>query len=297
MSEQPLYGAIEGGGTKFICAIGSPDGHLLAQERVATTTPEETLAACVRFFQQTPGRERLRVLGVASFGPLDPVPGSPTYGHILKTPKAGWEGVNLAGILGQALGLPVVLDTDVNAAVMAEARWGAGQGLHSLVYYTIGTGIGGGAIVDGALLHGALHTEMGHTRIPRHPSDSFAGVCPFHGDCLEGLATGPAIAARWGVPAEQLPEDHPAWDLEAFYLAQMLHNTVCLLVPQRVILGGGVMSQAFLLPRIRAKLLESLGGYMQLPQILEHIDDYIVASELEGKAGLYGALALALKHD
>lgn len=292
-----IFAGIEGGGTKFICAVADANNHILAETRIATTTPDETLGRCADFLLAAQHEHgALSALGIACFGPLDPRPASPTFGHILVTPKAGWGNTDVVGYFRNHLAatLPIGFDTDVNGAVLAEARWGAGQGLSDLLYLTIGTGIGGGALVNGSLLHGYAQPEMGHIRLPHdRERDPFNGVCPFHGDCFEGLASGPAIAARWGKPAEDLPPEHPGWELEAGYIAGALHNNVVTLAPERIILGGGVMKHRALFAPIRANLLRSLAGYIQVPTVVERMDDYVVPSGLQGKAGLYGALALA----
>lgn len=290
-----LVGGIEAGGTKFVCAVGSGPEDLRAEVRFPTGAPEATIAQAIAFLQTQ--RERygaLAAIGIAAFGPLDPNPTSPGYGQITTTPKPGWAHTDLAGAVSAALALPVAFDTDVNGAALAEGRWGAAQGLDTFLYLTIGTGIGGGALVNGQLLHGLLHPEMGHLRVPHDwERDPYAGNCPYHGDCLEGLAAGPAIAARWGQRAETLPPDHPAWALEAGYLATGLVNLILTLSPQRVILGGGVMEQAQLLPMVRQRVLALLGGYLASPRIIAEIDSYIVPPALGKRAGVLGALALA----
>jgi len=286
-------GGIEAGGTKFICAIGDARDprRILEQEQFPTTLPEETIGRCLDFFRRR--ADGLQAIGIASFGPVDVHEASPTYGYITTTPKANWGYTNLRGPLAEALGVPIGFDTDVNGAALGEQRWGAAQGLTDFVYYTIGTGIGGGAMVGGKLLHGLMHTEMGHMRLMHDAAqDPFPGSCPFHGDCFEGLAAGPTIEKRWGVRAETLPADHPAWELEAHYIALAMQTTVCMLSPQRIILGGGVMSQPQLFPLVRRKTLEYLNGYVQMPQILERIDEYIVPPALGGSAGVLGAIAL-----
>lgn len=295
----PLYGGIEAGGTKFVCAVASGPEDIREEVRFATTGPAETIRRAVDFLR--PFQPELKAVGIASFGPVDPNPASPTYGFITTTPKPGWAGVNLAGSIGRALGLPVGFDTDVNGAALGEHLWGAVQGLDSFLYLTIGTGIGGGGMVGGQLLHGLLHPEMGHIRVPHNTAnvgehaDPFQGTCPFHGDCLEGLASGPAIEARWGQPAETLPPDHSAWLLEAHYLALGLVNLICAISPQRIIMGGGVMKAPHLLPLIRARVLELLRGYIQAPMILDRIDQYIVPPALGDRAGVLGAIALAAR--
>jgi len=290
-----LFGGIEAGGTKFICAAGTGPEDVREEVRFPTTTPEECIRKCLEFFQSVQSvHGPLSAVGIASFGPLDPRPGSPTFGHITTTPKQGWGHTDLAGPISRSLDVPVGFDTDVNGAALGEFRWGAAQGLDTFVYLTIGTGIGGGAMVNGGLVHGLLHPEMGHV-LPPHDwmADPFAGVCPYHGDCLEGLASGPAIEQRWNQKAENLPSDHPAWDLEARYLAHGIVPQIYILSPQRIILGGGVMEQAHLFPKIRRQVRAILKDYIQSPAILEDIEHYIVPPELGNRAGVLGALALA----
>lgn len=290
----PLWGGIEAGGTKFVCAVGSGPSDLRALVRFPTATPKETLHQAIAFFQEHQHREPLLAVGIASFGPLDLEAGSPTFGHITSTPKPNWAYTDLAGTIQQALGVPVGFDTDVNGSALGEHRWGAAQGLDTFVYLTIGTGIGGGGMVNGRLIHGLVHPEMGHLRVPHDPQrDPFPGLCPYHGDCLEGLAAGPAIEARWGQPAETLPADHPAWNLEAEYLGLGLVNIMCTLSPQRIILGGGVMRQSHLLPLVRERVQALMGGYIRSPALLNRIDHYIAPPALGDRAGVLGAIALA----
>lgn len=301
MTEQPvidkpaLLGGIEAGGTKFVCAVGTSQGHLLQETTFPTTHPHETLAQVVAFFtRQAQLLGPLAGLGIASFGPLDPAPGSPTYGYITTTPKPGWANFDFLGTLRKSLPVPMIFDTDVNGAAYGELRWGAGQDFDTFIYITIGTGIGAGAIINRSLLHGLLHPDMGHIRIPHDwESDPFPGTCPYHGDCLEGLAAGPALEQRWGVRAENLPDDHPAWELEGRYLALALANFICTLSPQRIILGGGVMHTARLFPIIRHQVQDLLNGYVNSPAILQEIDRYIVAPALGSHSGVLGAIALA----
>jgi fructokinase len=289
----PLFGGIEAGGTKFVCAVGTGPDDFRAETRFPTTTPEETIGQAIAFFKAQAQKEPLAAIGIASFGPVDPNPVSPTFGYITTTPKPHWAQTDLAGALGRALDVPVGFDTDVNGAALGEHRWGAAQGLDTFIYLTIGTGLGGGGLVNGRLMHGLIHPEMGHVRLPRHPDDSYPGACPFHGDCLEGMAAGPALQGRWGQRAETLPLDHPAWDIEAHYLAYGLVNFICTLSPQRIVLGGGVMDQAHLFPLVRRKTQELLNGYVQSPEIIERIDRYIVPPGLGNRAGVLGAIALA----
>jgi len=288
----PLWGGIEAGGTKFVCAVGTGPDDLWAEARFPSTTPEETIGQAIQFFQQQ--REPLAAIGIASFGPLDPNPDSPTFGYITTTPKLGWVHTDLAGPIRRALGVPVGFDTDVNVAALGEYRWGAAQGLDTFIYLTIGTGIGGGGMVNGKLIHGLIHPEMGHIRIPHdRDMDPYTGSCPYHGDCLEGLAAGPALEGRWGQRGETLPADHPAWLLEADYLAFALANIICILSPQRIILGGGVMQQRQLFPLVWRRVQELLNDYLPVPAILDQIDDYIVPPGLGDRAGVLGAIALA----
>lgn len=286
-----LYGGIEAGGTKFICAVGTGPDNIRARTRIPTTTPTETLQRTIDFFH---AHEKIAALGIGTFGPIDLNRASPTFGYITATPKSGWANTDFVGTLQRALHVPIGFDTDVNAAALGEQRWGAAQRLANFIYLTIGTGIGGGAMVNGQLLHGLIHPEMGHVRVPHDWSaDPFTGTCPFHGDCLEGLASGPAIHARWGQTLEALPPNHPAWELEAQYLAHALANFICTLLPQRLILGGGVMQQAQLWPLIWQKVPQLLNGYIHAPEIFEKIEQYIVAPGLGARAGILGALALA----
>jgi fructokinase len=287
------FGGIEAGGTKFVCAVGTGPDDLRAEAVLPTTAPRETIGRAITFFEEQAGIWPLAAVGVASFGPLDPDPTSSTFGAITTTPKPGWANVDFAGTVGRALGIPVGFDTDVNAAALGEHRWGAAQELDTFVYLTIGTGIGGGGLVNGQLMHGLIHPEMGHIRIPRHPEDTYPGCCPFHGDCLEGMASGPALEGRWGQRAETLPPDHPAWEMEAHYLALGLVDLICTLSPQRIVMGGGVMEQQHLFPLIRRNVQSLLNGYVQSPVILEQIDAYIVPAGLGSKAGVLGAIALA----
>jgi fructokinase len=289
----PLFGGVEAGGTKFVCAVGTGPDDLRAETRFPTTTPDETIGRAIAYFEEQAREEPLAAIGIASFGPVDPNPTSPTFGYITTTPKPGWADTDFAGRVRRALGVPVGFDTDVNGAALGEHRWGAAQELDTFIYLTVGTGIGGGGLVNGGPMHGLIHPEMGHVRLPRHPDDAFPGVCPYHGDCLEGMATGPALEARWGRRAETLPADHPAWEIEAHYLAYGLVNFICTLSPQRILIGGGVMDQSHLFPMIRHKVQTLLNGYVQSPEILERIDEYILPPALGSRAGVLGAIALA----
>jgi fructokinase len=286
-----MLGGIEAGGTKFVCGIGTGPGDLKTAQ-FPTSSPDVTLQGVIQFFSES--RVPLEAIGIGSFGPIDLHPSSPTYGRVTSTPKAGWANFDLVGAVRSAIDVPISFDTDVNAAVLGEARWGAARGLTDAIYITIGTGIGGGALVRGRVAHGLVHPEMGHLRLPHDfTADPFPGSCPFHGDCFEGLAAGPAIQARWGAVATTLPPDHPAWTLEARYIALGLMNLVVTLSPQRILLGGGVMQQAHLFPMIRKELSRLLNGYVQHPELLEHMDRFIQPPQLGGQAGVLGSLALA----
>ena len=286
------FGAIEAGGTKFVCGIGTgPDD--LTFESIPTRSPEVTLADTIQYFREAAG-DGLQGLGIGSFGPVDLCRESATFGHITSTPKQGWTDCDLAGTMRRALRVPVGFDTDVNAAAIGEGRWGAARDLSEYLYLTVGTGIGGGAVVHHQVLHGMMHTEMGHVPIPHDRGrDAYPGCCPYHGDCLEGLASGPAMQQRWGKPATELPADHPAWELEAHYIALGLATWVCSLSPKRIVLGGGVMQQPHVIPLIRRELVRILNGYICARELREGIDQYVVPAELGGRAGMLGALVLA----
>lgn len=283
-------GALEAGGTKMVCAIGDEKGNIFDRVSFPTLTPEETMGKLLEYFKD----KQIEALGIGSFGPLCLDKNAENYGAITTTPKLAWLNYPLRQFFVDALGVPVGIDTDVNAAALGEATYGAGKGIDSLVYYTIGTGVGGGALVDGILVHGMVHPEMGHMLLRPDPRDPVPhGFCPYHDGCIEGLATGPAIEKRWGISAKELPEDHIAWDIEAEYLAQMCVNTIVTLSPKKIVLGGGVMHQMHLFGRIRKRTLEMLNGYVAHPAILEHIDDYIVPPGLGDNAGAVGSLLLA----
>ncbi|PIQ36524.1 MAG: fructokinase [Lysobacterales bacterium CG17_big_fil_post_rev_8_21_14_2_50_64_11] len=296
VSNAPLFAAIETGGSKTVFAIGNADGELLACARCPTGDPQPTLAQALRFLRDAATRHgALHGVGIASFGPLHLHPQQPAYGHLGATPKPGWSGFDLLGSVQKQLSLPIALDTDVNAAALAEQRWGAGRDLDPLVYVTVGTGIGGGVMVHGQPLHGLLHAELGHLRPRRHPDDlHFNGICPFHGDCLEGLASGPAIIARHGASLAQLPADHPAWRIQADYLGQLCAQITLALSPQRILFGGGVMQQRALFDPIRARTQHWLGGYIGALDCAAALRDYVVPAALEPNAGILGALALAI---
>ena len=288
-----LFGGIECGGSSFVCAIGTGPGDVVSETRFATTNPAETLARAIDFFRSEQAERTISAIGIGSFGPVDLDRSSPTYGYITTTPKPGWGGTDIAGHFGRELSVPVGFDTDVNATALAEHRWGNAVGLDAFVYITVGTGIGGGALLDGKPVHGLVHPEMGHMRVPRDLDDGFAGCCPYHGDCLEGLASGPAVQQRWGASPEELPDDHRAWELEAGYLAAGLSNIVCALSPRRIILGGGVMTRSLLYPLVRQGLLDRLAGYVQAPALIDDIAGYVVPPALGDRAGVLGAIAMA----
>lgn len=285
------YGAIEGGGTKFVCGIGTEDGTIQETVTIPTTTPEETMSKAMAYFAD----KGIEAIGIGTFGPVDVNADSPAYGTVTKTPKPHWSGYDMVGYVKRELKVPVGFDTDVNAAALGELLWGAAQDLQSCLYITVGTGIGAGAVAEGKLVHGLTHPEMGHIIVRRHPEDHYEGKCPFHGDCLEGLAAGPAIEARWGLKASELGEDHAAWRFQSYYIAQALVNYILILSPERLILGGGVMHQAHLFPLIRKQVKELLKGYVHHPALDRDIDRYIVSPGLGDKAGISGALALAVK--
>ncbi len=294
------YGGIEAGGTKFVCVVTDESRNILAETRFPTTTPDETLSRTLDFFRQQNRQipEPLCALGVASFGPIDPQPSSAKFGYITSTPKPGWANTPIVQPLREAFDVPVAIDTDVNAAAVGEGTWGAAAGMDNFLYLTIGTGIGGGGVFNGRPLHGLIHPEMGHIRIPHdRASDPFPGYCTYHGDCFEGLACGPAIQKRWGQPGDSLPLDHQAWTLEANYIALALQSFICTLSPTRIILGGGVMQQEQLFPMIQADVIKLLNGYVQSPAILQNIAKYIVPPGLGGRAGVFGAIALAMQLD
>ena len=296
MSTTKLYGAIEAGGTKFVCVVASGPGEVVDEIRYPTTTPDETLGRAIQFFKPFVDSGQIGAVGVGAFGPLDLDPDSSTYGYITATPKPGWSNADVRGTLQRTLNIEVAIDTDVNAAGLGEFTWGASRGQDPSLYLTIGTGIGGGYIKDGRSLLGLLHPEMGHIRIPHnHELDPFLGACPFHGDCFEGLASGPAIEKRLGVKGASVPETDAFWDLEAEYIASALVNFIVTLSPRKIILGGGVMQRDFLFPKVRRRVLELLNGYVVSKTLLENIDHYIVPPGLGNQAGSMGAIALAMQ--
>jgi fructokinase len=295
MSPPRLFGAIEAGGTKFVCGIGDETGRLLVEERFPTTEPAVTIGRMLDFLRRGQAAHgRLEAIGVGSFGPVQLDRQHAQYGWITRTPKPGWNDTDLLGPLRSEFGCTLAFDTDVNAAALAEHRWGAATDVASLVYITVGTGIGGGVLVDGRPVHGLMHPEIGHLYPRRHPLDRFAGRCPFHHDCMEGLASGPAIQDRCGTPLQDLDAGHVQWEIEADYLGQLCAQLVVTVSPQRIVMGGGVMNQTRLLPPIRERMLHWLGSYIVKDELLEHSSQFVVAPKLGGQAGLLGALVLAL---
>ncbi len=288
------YGAIEAGGTKFVCSVAADPENYVSEIRFPTTTPEETLTRTVEFFREQKEKYHLSAIGVSCFGPLDLDKKSPTYGYITTTPKVGWGFTEVVGVLERELDLPVGFDTDVNGAALAEYKWGNPKGVNSLVYYTIGTGVGAGVVIGGVPVHGLVHPEGGHILVRQDKEqDPYDGFCTYHGNCLEGLCCGPSIQARFGKPAQELPEDHPIWKIIAGYLAQACVSQICQISPEKIVLGGGVMEQKQLFPLIHQEVLRLLNNYVKHPMILEHIDEYITPPALGNRSGACGAIALA----
>ena len=282
----PLYGLVEAGGTKFVLGVARGPDEIIATTRIPTTTPAETIPAMCDWLA---GHGALAAVGVATFGPVEVDRSSPQWGHILGTPKAGWPNTDLVGPLVERLGCPVDLDTDVTAAALAEYRWGAGQGQPSVLYFTIGTGVGGGVVIGGRPLAGVSHPEMGHFHLPLHPADAeFTGVCPFHGTCLEGLASGPAVKARYGISLSELPSDHIGHEVVAWYLAHAVMTAQAMFEPGRIVLGGGVMGTPGLIERVRAEAERIGKGYFR-----GKASETVVLPGLGERSGLLGARALA----
>lgn len=280
-------GALEAGGTKMICAIGDETGKIFEQISIPTRTPEVTMPLMIDFFKKS----QIEALGIGCFGPIDPDPASPTYGYITSTPKLAWQNYNIVGTFKEALNCPVGFDTDVNGSVLGEVTFGQAAGKNCVVYLTIGTGVGAGIYIEGKLLHGMLHPEAGHVMIQKRDTDTYEGKCPYHKTCLEGLAAGPAIEARWGKKAVELRNNTEVWDLEAWYIAQALADYVLTLSPNMIILGGGVMHQEQLFPMIRNYVTEILAGYIKTEE-LNHMEKYIVPASLNDAQGILGALEL-----
>ncbi len=295
-------GAIEAGGTKFVCGLlqaNSSDRarpQLIARASVPTTSPLETLEAALAFFTSSEyGHAKPDCFGIGCFGPVDLKPKSDTWGYITSTPKPLWSNTDIAGFFRSRLSLPVAFDTDVNAAAYGEFLWGAARELKDFVYITVGTGIGGGVFSGGDLVHGMIHPELGHLKLAREPGDGFAGSCPFHRDCLEGMASGPAIAARWGKRSEELPSGHPAWELEARYLARAIAAWTFTLSPERIIVGGGIGMREGMVERVAVLLKEELGGYVAALDSPPRLASYVVRPGLGAEAGLYGSAAIAMR--
>ena len=277
-----LFGGIEAGGTKMVCAVADEKGKLLDRMSIPTTSPQENIEDMVKYFQ---GFD-IAGLGIGSFGPLDLNPASPNYGAITRTPKEGWDYVNWYKAFSEVLGVPVGVDTDVNAAILGEVCFGAAKGLESAIYITIGTGIGVGVYINGGLLHGLGHPEAGHMLLLRHPQDKYEGCCRFHKACFEGLASGPSLQYRWGRPAKELYDKNEVWEIEAYYIAQAITSYILTYAPQKIVLWGGVMHNEKLFPMVRERVLENINGYLDLP------DNYIVAPALGDNPGIIGATQL-----
>ena len=284
-----LYGGLEAGGTKMICAIGNENGEILERAVFPTLSPQETMPKMLEFFKE----KDIKSLGIACFGPIDLNKESGTYGYITSTPKELWRNFDIVGEFKRNLNVPIGFDTDVNGSLLGEINWGCAQGKTDALYITIGTGIGGGVMSNGKLLHGMLHPELGHIKMVVPKEDSYNGKCPYHGECFEGLASGPAIEERWGKKAVDLAGEESVWELESYYIAQALSTYILVLSPQIIILGGGVMHQKQLFPLIRKKTLEQLGGYIKTKE-LEDIDNYIVPASLNDDQGIMGAVKLAI---
>lgn len=280
-----MYGAIEAGGTKFVCAISDENFEIKERVSIPTTTPEETLSHVFEFFDQF----KLDSIGIGSFGPIDVNKKSATYGYVTTTPKVAWTNFDFLGAVKKRYEIPVGWTTDVNAAALGELKKGAAIGLDSCVYLTVGTGIGGGAVVNGKLLAGYGHPEMGHMLVRLHPDESYGGFCPYHGNCLEGIAAGPAIEGRYGVKGHELADKIEVWQMEAYYLAQALMNYTLILSPERIVLGGGVMKQNQLYTLVREEFKKLMAGYVAVPPL----EEYIVAPGLGDIAGVTGCLLLA----
>lgn len=287
-----IYGGIEAGGTKMICVIGDENGKILDRMQIPTKTPEETMPIMIDYFKD----KDIKALGIACFGPIDLNRDSKTYGYITSTPKLAWKNYDIVGAFKKELGVPIGFDTDVNGSLLGEITWGCAKGLTDALYLTIGTGVGGGVMAGGKLLHGMLHPELGHIKMAVADGDTYKGKCPYHGTCFEGMAAGPAIEDRWGKKAVELADDDKVWDLESTYIAQALCTYILTLSPQIIILGGGVMHQEQLFPLIRKKVLEQLNGYV-LTKELADIDNYIVPASLNDDQGIMGAVKLAIDAD
>ncbi|MCJ7520477.1 MAG: ROK family protein [Anaerolineaceae bacterium] len=291
-----FYGGIEAGGTKFVCMIGRNPDEILNEKRFLTTNPTETIKKAIDFFMPYRSNNELAAIGIASFGPVDLSPDSQTFGFITSTPKIGWNNVDLCGEIQRGLNVPVAFDTDVNAAAFGELYWlPENRLLDPFIYVTIGTGIGVGVIINGSLLHGLVHTEAGHMAIPHDlMKDPFPGVCPYHGDCWEGLASGISMSKRWMMNPEELPNSHHGWELETEYIAFALVNLIYAYSPMRIILGGGVSQHPGFHQSVRQKVLKFNNGYVNSIFLSEKIDDYILPPALGNRSGVLGAIAMAI---
>ena len=285
-----LYGALEAGGTKMVCAIGDENGNILERISIPTRTPAETMGPMIDFFRG----KGIRALGIGCFGPVDLNRKSPTYGYITSTPKLAWQNYPIVAEFEKALGVPVGFDTDVNAAALGEATWGCTRDVENSIYITVGTGVGVGVIIGGKPYHGMLHPEGGHILLARHPDDPMVGSgCPFHENCLEGLAAGPSLEKRWGIKGAELTGRKEVWQLEAYYIGQALADYILILSPERIVLGGGVTHQEGLLALIRQETAKQLAGYIRTAAI-DHLDSYIVGVSLNDNQGVMGAVKLAM---
>ena len=284
------YGSLEAGGTKMVCAIGDEQGNILERVSIPTLAPETTMPAILDFFKN----KNISALGIGCFGPVDLDKKSPTYGYITTTPKLAWRNYDIVGVCKKELGIPVGFDTDVNGSALGEATWGCTKELDNSIYITVGTGIGVGVIIDKKPYHGMLHPEGGHIFLARHPQDPMErGVCPYHELCLEGLASGPSIQARWGKPGVELADRKEVWELEAYYLAQAICSYIMILSPERIIVGGGVAHQEQMMPLIRKEVLRQMGGYIAAKG-MQDLENYIVLPSLNDNQGILGALKLAM---
>ncbi len=294
-TDMPLLAGVEMGGTKCVCVLATGPDRLLAEERVPTTDPAETLAAIEAVLDRWQAEHGFAALGLACFGPIELRPVAANYGHITATTKPGWANTDVAPRLARRTGVPTAIDTDVSGAALSEGRWGGARGLSTYSYITVGTGVGAGIIVRGRPVMGIGHAEAGHVRVPRFPGDDWAGACTYHGDCVEGLASGFAIERRTGRSGAALGTDHPVWPMVAHALAGLCHNMVMTVVPERILIGGGVaMRQSQLLPMVRRMLVDSLAGYGDAAAIAERIDEYVAPPTLGDQAGPLGAIALAM---
>ncbi|MED9905198.1 MAG: ROK family protein [Lachnospiraceae bacterium] len=284
-----IIGALEAGGTKMVCAVGSEDGEIFKREVFPTATPKETMPAMIDFFK----KEKIAALGIGCFGPVNPKKGTPKYGYITSTPKLAWQDYDIVGNFEKELHCPIGFDTDVNAAALGEAFYGSTKGLQNSIYITVGTGIGVGVYSEGHLMHGMMHPEAGHILLHRHPADTYEGGCPFHKDCLEGLAAGPALEKRWGSKGDTLTDREEVWEMESYYIAQACVNYCMILSPERIVLGGGVMKQPALLPLVREKFTALMAGYIRTKEVAD-VEHYIVPASLNDNQAVLGCIRLAL---